>query len=629
MSASRQSPRSTFRRTRVGLIATAFLAPFSATRLLGPLTLGRAIVLSFAVLLALDLFRLRPRRERFETPTVLLAAAYVGLFAWIFANTVAWGCNCDGKLGGFAEFAFVGVLALGAISFEPRLRGTAILAVLSGVTLAATLAILGVGAVNSSTVDLTQTGGRLSGTYGNANELGFAIALVIPIVLAYLPGAGRRARFALGAALIVLAAALVLTYSRGGIIAAAVGTVALALWLARGSRRRMTIILACAGAAVLVAAVLYSVFERERQDASFAAVPATLKPLGQRDLSGWDSRALGPIPDGPSQLSNHRSGIEVRADNGGEGASFRWGEAGLGGSYTLRFRARAEGVSHLPFSYALGDPTQAVIRRLRPGVLGPRWRRFSLSWHPRLPSPQATLYIWQRGGPSAFVLNDVRVVAHARGHPPHVVALPGSLEGSIYEHLKATAGKEESRYIRSRVDAANLAFRAFKSEPLRGIGWSTFPNYSAAHSHYGQLAAHNEYLGIAAELGVVGMLLLGLMIAGDRGGSEEGRIRSGGCRRSRRGRRRRGGPCLRRGSARPAALRSRLRSPPPCSALSAAGRRTDRGPPGDARRCGAGRRRSRPRAGSRGSLRPVRCRPASGARLPASVRDRTPRPRCR
>jgi O-Antigen ligase len=513
MSASTKSPWPTFRRTRAGLVATAFLAPFSATRLLGPLTLGRAVALSFAALLAIDLFRLQPQRLRFETATVLLAAAYVGLFGWIFLNSVAWGCNCDGKLGGFAEFALVGVLALVAISFEPRLRGTAILAVLSGVTLAAVLALLGVGAINSGTVDLSQTGGRLSGTYGNANELGFAIALGTPIVFAYLPGAGRRARLAIGATFLVLAAALVLTYSRGAIIAAAVGAVALALWLARGSRRRLAIILAGAGVAVLIAAILYSVFERERQGASFASVPAALKPLDQRDLSGWDSRALGPIPRGSSRLSNQSSGFVVRASRGGEGASFRWGEAGVGGTYTLRFRARAEGASHLPFSYALGDAMQrAATGRAGAGKLGPRWQRFSLVWHPRLRAPQAMLYIWQRGGPSTFALADVSVVARPRGHPAHLVAVPRRLEGSIYEHLTAAASKEESRYIRSRLDAARLALRAFGSEPLRGIGWGTFPTYAAEHLEYGQLAAHDEYLGFAAELGIVGVLLLGLLI---------------------------------------------------------------------------------------------------------------------
>ncbi len=512
MSASRKSPWSTRRRTRAGLFITAFLAPFSATRLVGPLTLGRAVALSFAALLAIDLFRLRPQRVKFETATILLAAAYVGLFGWIFLNTLAWGCNCDGKLGGFAEFALVGMLALGAISFEPRLRGLAILASLCGLALATALALLGVGSINSGTVDLSQTGGRLSGTYGNANELGFALALGFPIVLAYLPGAGRRARFALGATFLAFAAALVLTYSRGGIIAAAFGAVAVALWLARGSRRRVAIILAGAGAAVLVAAVLYSVFERERQAASFASVPATLKPLDQRDLSGWDSRALGPIPRGPSRLSNQPSGFAIRASRGGEGVSFRWGEASAGGTYTLRFRARAEGAVHLPFSYALGDAVQAGIGRLQVGKLGPRWERFSLVWHPRLRAPHAMLYVWQRGQPSTFALTDVSVVAHARGRPTRVVAVSGRLEGSIYDHLTAAASHEENRYIRSRLAAARLALRAFGSEPLRGIGWGTFPTYSSEHLNYGQLAAHDEYLAFAAEVGLVGVLLLCLLI---------------------------------------------------------------------------------------------------------------------
>jgi O-antigen ligase len=500
-----------FRRTRAALLAVAFLAPFSATRLVSSLTLGRALAIGFAVLLAMDLVRAR-QRLRPDTPATLLAAAYVGLFAWILLSSVTWGCNCDGKVGGFAEFAFVGLLALVAIGVEPRLRETAILAVLSGIALAAVLALLGVGSLNSSTIDLTQTGGRLSGTYGNANELGFAMALGIPIALAYLPTARRRGRIVLGGAVALLSATLVLTYSRGGVIAAGAGAVAVALWLARGSRRRVAIVLAGAAVSVLIAAALYSVFERGRKEASFGSVPVALRPLDQRDRSGWDSRALGPVPHGPSLLSNRASGIAVRATRGGEGASFRWGEAAAGGTYKLRFRARSEGAAGLPFSYALGDGAQAATGRLARGELGPRWRRFSLLWHPRPRAPHATLYVWQRGGASSFELADVTVLAQARGRPAHLVAVPGRLKGSIYDTLAGEANEAEGRYIHSRLDAAHLALKAFASEPLRGIGWGSFPDYSAERLDYGRLAAHDEYLGFAAELGIVGVLLLGLLI---------------------------------------------------------------------------------------------------------------------
>jgi O-Antigen ligase len=501
-----------YQRTEAGLAAAAFLAPFSATQLAGSLTVGRVAVLGFAALLGADLLRIRPGRFRIDAPTAMLAAAYVGLSAWILLSSATWGCNCGGKASGILEFAAIGVLALVAIGFEPRLRGPAMVATLGGLGLASVLALLGVGSLNSGTVDLTQTGGRLSGTFGNANELGFAAALGIPIALAYAYPAGRNGRIALGAIAALLAGTIVLSYSRGAVIAAAVGSIALALWLSRGSWRRIGAILAVAAVGVALAAVLYSVFQDERKEASFETVSPALAGLDRRDLSGWDSRALGPIPNGPSTLLSRQDGIAVRGTRDGEGASFRWGEARAGGEYTLVFRARSDRAG-LPFAYALGDSSREADDRESRGTLDPRWRRFSLAWRPHLRSPHATLYIWQRGGASTFELTDIEVSAAGPQGGAGVVAVPDRLEGSIYDRLTTTANRSETRYLQSRLDAARLAFRAFRSDPLTGIGWATFPEYSDTHLEYGELAAHDQYLSIAAELGIVGVLLLGLLIA--------------------------------------------------------------------------------------------------------------------
>lgn len=502
---------SEFRGTRPGLVVAAFLAPFSATHLAGPLTLGRAAALAFAALLALDLFKYRPRRFKPDLPTIILVVGYVGLCGWVFLNAAVWGCNCEGKAGGLFEFTVIGLLAVAAIGFEPRLRGPALIASLGGLVLAAALALGGVGSLNSGTVDLTQTGGRLSGTYGNANELGLAAALGLPVALAYVSVAGSRARLAIAASIGVLVVTLVLTYSRGGIVAAGVGVLALALWDARGSRRRLALILVGAGLAVAVGGILYSVFKERRESASFGGVPPVLRILDQRDLSGWDSRALGPIPNGPSRLSNARASIAIGGGRTGEGASFRFGEAEPGATYVLRFRAMAASAG-LPFSYALGD-------RIRGGGgmettrLNRRWRSLSLVWRPRLRSPHASLFLWRRGGAASFEVADVRVVAHEPSGSVRAISTPDHLEGSAYDRLVSTATRSEERYVRSRLDAARLAFGAFRSAPVQGIGWSTFPTYSSERLDYGRLAAHDQYLLIAAELGLVGLFFLALLIA--------------------------------------------------------------------------------------------------------------------
>jgi len=498
-----------FRRTQVGLAVAAFLAPFSATHLAGPLTVGRAAALLFAVLLAADLLRNKPRRFHPDLATTMLVIGYVGLCGWAFLSAKTVGCNCEGKAGGLFEFTVIGLLAIVAIGFEPRLRGSALLAALAGLTLAAALALAGVGAINSGTVDLTQTGGRLSGSYGNANELGLAAALGIPVALAYLSAPGRRLLF--GSAIAFLVVALVLTYSRGGIIAAGVGVLTHGLWEARGLRRRQVAIVACALLVAAAGAGLYSVFKQHRESASFVAVPVALKPLDQRDVSGWDARALGPIPAGPSQLGNGKDGITVRGNQPGEGVSFRWGEALPGRTYVLSFSARArQPGSRLEYALAdriAGDGTRASA------VLGRRWRTFSLAWRPGIEAPHASIYFWQPDQPADFALAGARVTEHQGDAVLGAVVAPDRLRGSVYAHLGSDAAHLEKRYVESRLDAARLAWRAFRSAPIEGIGWSSFPAYSAERANYGRLAAHDQYLLVAAELGLIGLVFMGLLLA--------------------------------------------------------------------------------------------------------------------
>jgi O-antigen ligase len=500
-----------YARTRIGIVGAAFLAPFSTTHLVGSLTVGRLAALCFAALLAADLLRQRPLRFRPDLPTLMLVVGYLGLCGWAFLSAKTIGCNCEGKAGGLFELAFVGLLAVVAIGFEPRLRDSALLAALAGATLAAALALAGVGAINSGTVDLTDTGGRLSGSYGNANELGLAAALGLPVALAYLVVAGRRARWALLGAVGVLALALALTYSRGGIIAAGVGVLALALWEARGSRRRVALTLAAALLSVAVAGTLYSFFESRREDASFAPPPVALRPLDQRDVSGWDSRALGPIPHGPSQLRNGSGGIVVRG-RVGEGASFRWGEARPGRTYVLSLSVAAAGAepgSRLSYSLADRVAGGGVIASAR---LGSKREQLSLRWRPRIRAPHAALFLWQPRARTGFVIEGARVSERIGGTTVRSFVAPARLRGSVYAHLGSDASAQEERYVESRLDAARLAWRAFRSAPLWGIGWSTFPSYSAKRADYGRLAAHDQYLLIAAELGLIGLAFFALLL---------------------------------------------------------------------------------------------------------------------
>ncbi|HWA54262.1 MAG TPA: O-antigen ligase family protein [Solirubrobacterales bacterium] len=498
-----------FRRTQLGLLAAALLAPLSATHLAGPLTVGRAAVLLFAALLGADLFSARPRDFRPDLPTSMLVIGYLGLCGWALLSTRTTGCNCEGKAGGLFELSAIGLMAVVAIGFEPRLRDGALLASLTGLTLAGGLALVGVGSINSATVDLTDTGGRLSGTYGNANELALAVALGVPVALAYLSVAAHRMRLLLATSVALLLAALVLTYSRGGIIAAGVGVLALALWSARGSRRRVALVLTAAVLAAALGGALYSVFKTQREDASFAAVPTGLVPLSQRDVSGWDARQLGPIPAGPSHLANGTGGIVV-SSGGGEGMSFGLGEAKAGRTYRLSLSARA-GRRGTRLDYALGDRVAGGGARAS-ARLDRGWQTLTLLWRPAADAPHASLFLWLPGRPGSVTLASARVTESDGEAVLGAVVAPARLRGSVYRHLGSDGPQLERHYVESRLDAARLALRAFGSAPVLGIGWSTFPEYSAAHGDYGRLAAHDQYLLIAAELGLIGLAFLALLV---------------------------------------------------------------------------------------------------------------------
>jgi hypothetical protein len=85
-----------------------------------------------------------------------------------------------------------------------------------------------------------------------------------------------------------------------------------------------------------------------------------------------------------------------------------------------------------------------------------------------------------------------------------VMTIPMRLLGLVDQ--EESFARLEDDYPCSR-DAARLALAAFWDQPIRGIGWERFPEYVPPHSDRGALASHDEYLRIAAELGLVGLLL--------------------------------------------------------------------------------------------------------------------------
>jgi hypothetical protein len=178
----------------------------------------------------------------------------------------------------------------------------------------------------------------------------------------------------------------------------------------------------------------------------------------------------------------------------------------------LSFSVAAAGRTGSRLAYALADRvagggTAASTR------LGSKRRTLSLIWRPRIRAPHASLFLWQPDVRAGFAVADARIGERLGSGDVGIVSAPSRLRGSVYAHLSSDASALEDRYVESRLDAARLAWRAFRSAPLMGIGWSTFPSYSAKNEDYGRLAAHDQYLLIAAELGLIGLAFLALLIA--------------------------------------------------------------------------------------------------------------------
>jgi peptidoglycan/LPS O-acetylase OafA/YrhL len=474
------------------------------------LTVGRALIGLAAVLLAIDWLAAPRPRARMAGAVWLLIAAVVALWVWTAANAAIWGCGtCGGELAGFTELAAVSILAALIAALEPGVRPALVLAVLAGAALEAVLALAGVDGLWSGTINSSSVQSRLAGTFGNPNALGIALAFAIPAGLAALPLQRPRLRLPAALTLALVSATIVLTLSRSAILAAAAGA-AVVIVLAQPPRSRARrVAVGGLAAAAVAGAVAYPVYSDVRQQAESRPIDPTLRA---RDTSGWDATRLGMVQVGGAELANRaRDELRVRTPRAGHGVSHAIGTAVANGRYDVSFDARSvSGTQRLDFG--LQDGISLTGSATEQARISERWRRLHVRWKPTGKSPYARLSVWSTAPSTGFLLRDVRLAAR----PPGAAAASRStidvrLKGSVYAQLLAQQRAEQKRDIASRRFAVDTSLSAFASQPLRGIGWGRFVDYSAAHGDYGRLPTHNEYLRILAELGAVGVLLLVLL----------------------------------------------------------------------------------------------------------------------
>lgn len=492
----------------LALLASALVVPLW-TVIIVPLpgvslTVGRLATLLIAGLLVLDLATGRLSLRRPWPPALVVVGGLMGLGGWMAVSTFGWGCRCLSEVGGYAEVAAIASLGILIATSAPRFTLPLVAASTIAALSAALLALLGVDPPATSE-DLSATGGRLSGTYGNANFLAFAVAFAAPILLAFRAWLGTAVA-ACGGALVIVAVGL--SYSRAGVLAALAGVVVV-LALQAPSRKALLRGGLAIALALAVLGLVYPVFDDYRRQVSFRS----LDPAGAQYTSGWDGTARGFIGSPPAEMKNFGTSLEVSTDQPLEGVSHPFDRpARRGGTYRVTFRARStEG----PFAlaYALQDDQLGARPSSDGALIGTRWRDLTLGWRPSRRSELARMYFWQRAGDTGFQLSDI-TLERAEGSRVTRERVDTALGTSQLQAQQAMSDQAERRYLSSRADGARLALASFVSDPLLGIGWGNFPLLADRRLGYGRLPTHNDYLRVAAELGVPGIALLLLIMVG-------------------------------------------------------------------------------------------------------------------
>lgn len=469
------------------------------------LTLGRVVIVVSGLLLMVGIALARRRLTRPPLPLLALVGAMAVITATASISALTRGClGCDGAWLGLVEFCVIAVLFAAATAAVPSAREPLLLAAAAGSTLAALTALSGLDSAHDSLAPAVVPIGRLAGTYGNPNFLALAVALGMPLLLCPLLRRSWALRVITAGVLAVCAFAILLTYSRAGVLTGGLATAlagALSLPSPRWRRRAMAL-----GLPVLIvaAAAGASWFDGQRTEADFSVQRQTLSAI---DLSGWDGRAQGPIPGGPSSFFNVAPDVlAVTSYAAGQGVSIPVGPVRAGANYTIAFEASAD-VRKQPFLFALQDNFGVSRGAMAGGTLTDRWRRFSIRWQAPVAVEQARLYIWQETGPVRFFVFEPQLMVP--GQSPRT--LETKLRGTVLTSNPKYFEDAERDSYRSRIETFRVGLRAFVRSPVFGIGWQRYPAFAAQRVELDALATHNEYLRFAAEmglLGVVGVLLL-------------------------------------------------------------------------------------------------------------------------
>ena len=474
---------------------------------LGLLTLGRAFLIVLALVVVTEF--VGRRGVQLSALGILFLGVLIALEAWVYVNASVWGClGCQGSFGGLTDLIAASTLALVVLTLHPQLRGPVLLAIALACVLGALIAIFKVGEFVSG--EPASDLGRLTGTSGNANFLAYALSPGIAVLLALAATRPAWIRVGAFAASAVIALALVLTYSRGGLIATAISAGAVIV-LQMPVRWRLAVAAGLVVVLGMAAAVAAPAIEHARID-RHENVPAPSALLRSVDHSGWDGTPQGFISAGPAAMTNDPGKRVLRVTPTGPraGVSYPWGVATPETRYTLGLQLRAPARGNLRLG--LEDNFIAAGPAISDTRAGPTWRWATVTWRPSARSRNARLYVWRPHGDAPFEVRDVAIVAVGPDGRRRSRSISTVLLGSAYPReqtrLRELSGADERYFIPSRSKGVRLAVTAFLEHPVHGLGWEQFPAFAQRQANFGALVTHNEYLRFAAELGLPGFVLL-------------------------------------------------------------------------------------------------------------------------
>jgi hypothetical protein len=483
---------------QVGLVVTLLLIPFEnlfarvsivGRRLTDLELVALGTALAWTVLLLIE-------RRRPAIPAMVIVAAVALVGVWVASATVAADASPSVYWFVLRSAIAASLLLVAADQVRSAHSATRLLCwLLVSMSLSAGLGIAAWLVGDASGLPgagrLFDVGGiaRTPGTFAHPNEAAVAwVATLVACLPLVVTLRSRASRFAVAAALGLLAVAIVLTVSRGGILGLAAGLSVLAVASLFLRVRAIAAIALLAGVAVLCVSFAFQLG---------SGLPISrLVTEGDRGLYGATYQAPGMIQASPGvelhvpvALTNTGEGTWTTGDGTGYALSYHWLD-----QEGREDRTRAGGSTPLTMPVSPGSDTVVDVTLTTPADTG----RHRIAWDLR---QGGATWFSEKSVPTvvtSIVLNpgaDLAVTGTAPTYELYPEILPVPTRGELWE----------------------AAVRMVRDSPVLGIGPGQFRLWYGAFlgwpSWNGGIHANNLYLELAANTGLVGLACFLVLLA--------------------------------------------------------------------------------------------------------------------